>query len=648
MRRLAYLGLFSLWFAIVVAQQRVEYEVSFPNAVHHEAEITAKFFGVPSKPLEARMSRSSPGRYAIHEFAKNVYNVKASDSKGKSLAITRPNPYQWDIPSHDGTVSVSYTLFGDYPDGTYAGIDPTHARLNIPATFMWARGFDESPIKVKFNIPKGSNWKIATQLAPTSDSTAFTAPNLQYFMDCPTELSAHTIRSWDVRSGEKTYTYKLALHHDGSEEYASAYAAMAKAIVLEEKAFFGELPKYDYGQYVFIADYLPYGQGDGMEHRNSTFISSTQSLKANAIGLAGTLSHEFFHSWNVERMRPKSLEPFNFEEANMSGELWFAEGFTNYYGELALVRAGIVSLDRYAKMISGGVGYVSNAPGRSFFTPVEMSQQAPFADAATAVDRNNRVNTFISYYPYGEVIALGLDLTLRTKFPGITLDSFMQKVWELHGKTEKPYTNEDLRLILGAVTQNQVFADDFFRRYIYGHELIDYEQLLSSAGLALRKEKPNKASLGFAPINYDAGKAVISFGTMIGTPLYKAGLDRGDRILKLESMAITNAKDLDSLIQKHKPGDTVPIEFEQRGVAKMASITLEEHQQLEIVPFEHIPRPVTKEMIAFREQWLNSKASDQMPALNKWCSKCKRSYAFTMEFCSFDGEALQIVQPKEK
>lgn len=631
---------------VVAMAQRVEYEVSFPNAVHHEAEITAKFISVPSKPLEVRMSRSSPGRYAIHEFAKNVYNVKAFDSKGTRLIISRPNPHQWDIANHDGTVSVSYTLFGDHPDGTYAGIDPTHAHLNIPATFMWARGLDGSPITVKFNIPKGSNWKTATQLVPTSDSTTFTAPNLQYFMDSPTELSAHTIRSWEVRSGDKPYTFKLALHHDGSEEYANAYAAMANAIVLEEKGFFGELPKYDYGQYVFIADYLPYARGDGMEHRNSTSISSTQSLKGNAVGLAGTLSHEFFHSWNVERMRPKSLEPFNFEEANMSGELWLAEGFTSYYGELALVRAGIVSLDRYAKAIAGAVNYVMNSPGRSLFTPVEMSQQAPFTDAATAIDRNNRSNTFISYYAYGEVIALGLDLTLRSKFSGITLDNFMQKIWELHGKTEKPYTVEDLRLILGTVTKDQAFADDFFRRYINGHEIVDYEKLLSSAGLALRKEKPKKASLGFAGITYDGEKAVFNYGTMVGSPLYKAGLDRGDRIIKIDSAPLTSAKDLDSLVQKHKPGDTVPIEFEQRGVTRTASITFEEAQQLEIVPFEQIPRPVSKEMMAFREQWLTSKADAQFPALNKWCGKCKRSYAFTMEFCSFDGEALQIVQPK--
>src|SRR6185436_14970353 len=130
--------------------QQVDYRVSFPNAIHHEAEISATFSGLPQKPLEVRMSRTSPGRYALHEFAKNVYNVKAADGKGNTLEITHPNPHQWDIPKHQGTVVVTYTLFADHPDGTYSGIDLTHAHLNMPSAFMWARGLDAAPITIRF------------------------------------------------------------------------------------------------------------------------------------------------------------------------------------------------------------------------------------------------------------------------------------------------------------------------------------------------------------------------------------------------------------------------------------------------------------------------------------------------------------------
>src|SRR5207302_1374025 len=132
--------LVSLLSLVAQAQAPVVYRVSFPNAVHHEAEIEASFTGVPAGPLELRMSRSSPGRYALTEFSKNVYSVSAVDGHGKPLALTQPDPYGWTVRGHDGTVVVHYTLFGDRGDGTFAGIDLTHARLNMPATFLWARG----------------------------------------------------------------------------------------------------------------------------------------------------------------------------------------------------------------------------------------------------------------------------------------------------------------------------------------------------------------------------------------------------------------------------------------------------------------------------------------------------------------------------
>ena len=140
------------------AQSKIEYEISFPNAAHHEAEITVTINNAPAnKPLEMRMSRSSPGRYAAHEFARNVYNVRATDDKGALLTVTRPNAHQWNVIGARGKVRVSYTLFGDLGTGTYTGIDNTMAHLNLPATFLWARGMDAAPIQVRFRplwLPK--------------------------------------------------------------------------------------------------------------------------------------------------------------------------------------------------------------------------------------------------------------------------------------------------------------------------------------------------------------------------------------------------------------------------------------------------------------------------------------------------------------
>lgn len=384
MRYLTLLLFLGLHISSITAQSST-YVISFDNAVHHEADISATFNEIVEDTLSLRMSRTSPGRYALHEFAKNVYNLKAFDSKGDALPISKNNPYEWLVPKHDGTVKITYTLYANRADGTYSQIDETHAHLNIPATFMYAPSLSTRKITVDFKTRDDLNWKIATQL-PLIKNNTYSAPNLQYFMDSPTELSNHKLREFNI-DGQ---TIKLALHDPCTEEEASTYFEKVKKVVLTEKEVFGELPTFDYGSYTFIACYVPNASGDGMEHRNSTILTSTRTLSNGGMDRnIGTVSHEFFHSWNVERIRPKSLEPFNFEEANMSGELWFAEGFTSYYTNLILCRAGLITPEKYVEGLTGTFNYVWNSPARQFFNPIEMSYQAPFVDAATSVDPVN-------------------------------------------------------------------------------------------------------------------------------------------------------------------------------------------------------------------------------------------------------------------
>jgi predicted metalloprotease with PDZ domain len=592
----------------LVPQSPVSYEVSFPNAVHHEAEIRVTFPDLPRGALQLRMSRSSPGRYALHEFAKNVYSVKAFDGSGDELEITRPNPHQWDVAGHDGTVTLSYTLYADHADGTYSGIDATHAHFNMPSAFMWARGLGDRLITITFQPALGSNWRVATQLAPTGDPFTFMAPNLDYFLDSPTELSDFALREWQVGSGDRSYTIRMAVHHEGSEPALDRYVNWSKAIVDEAHAVFGEYPAFDYGTYTFIADYLPWVDGDGMEHRNSTILASTRSLDQSARGLVGTVSHEFFHAWNVERIRPRSLEPFDFERANMSRELWFAEGFTDYYGGLLMRRAGITNVSNFARSAGGSLSYVINAPGRSYFSPIEMSMQAPFVDAARPVDATNQANSFISYYTWGSVIALGLDLTLRTRFDGLDLDAYMRAVWAKHRDVDAPYTVEDLRDVLGELTGDRRFAEDFFRRYVYGLDVMDYEPLLGRAGMLLRKSFPGEAIIGQASLRFNDQNAEITSATLMGSPLYEAGLDRGDVIFRIDGRQVGRRSDLETVLRDHRSGDAVEIEFRQRGSTKLATLTLAENPRLEVVLYEEAGLPVTAEMQAFREAWLGSKA----------------------------------------
>jgi len=569
MRIAPFVLVFSLLFIVMAPAQTVtKYDISFENAVHHEAEVRIEYSNLENKILEVRMSRTSPGRYALHEFAKNVYGVKATDSKGNELVITRPDPHQWNVSGHDGTVIFEYTLFANRGDGTYSQIDETHAHLNMPATFAWARDYEHRPIEIQFNVREDLGWKIATQLKPLSETT-FYAPDLYYFLDSPVEIADLYERSEKI--GDQTI--RMALHTRSTDTEVDTYFTKVMAIVNEQVEVFGELPYLDFEEYVFLNCFMPNASGDGMEHRNSTVVTNSKSL-ASPLGETsiGTISHEFVHTWNVERIRPASLEPFNFEESNMSGELWFAEGFTSYYTNLILARAGIRTQEEYIEGLSRGINYVFNHPGRKYFNPIEMSYQAPFVDAARSVDPVNRENTFISYYTYGSVLGLALDLSLRELDGNKNLDDFMKLMWNDFGKQEIPYTNRDIEDTLAEYAGID-FATNFFEKYIYNSQMPDYGSLLSKVGVHFGKVNPDKASLG-TNISVENGIGTLRSNAIKGSPIYNAGIEATDEIISIAGKSLSRVKDVDEILKNHKPGDTIEITFRRWGELNSVKVAL--------------------------------------------------------------------------
>ena len=215
-------------------QSPTEYRFSFPDAVHHVMQVEATFHTTPQDALRIEMSRSSPGRYAAFEFAANVFEERFTDGSGRPLAVTKPDPRSWAVVSGDDTVHVQYKLFGDKVDGTFLAVDTTHAHINFPATVMWAEGFDDRPVRVTFALPADSDWKIATQLYTTEDAQTFTAPNLQYLMDSPAELSHFAMRAFQVQpllAGGKTQTIRVVAHTQAAPAEFDAYVAGVQKLV---------------------------------------------------------------------------------------------------------------------------------------------------------------------------------------------------------------------------------------------------------------------------------------------------------------------------------------------------------------------------------------------------------------------------------
>ncbi|HSL24094.1 MAG TPA: PDZ domain-containing protein [Vicinamibacterales bacterium] len=631
-----------LAFAPVSAlAQEVSYRVSFPQPEHRWLQVEATFTGV-RPPLELRMSRASPGRYALHEFAKNVYDVRAVDRSGAEIPLARPDPYGWTAMAFDGPLRVTYKVFGNHVDGTYLAVDGTHAHMNMPAVFMWARGATGRPVHVTFVPPPASSWRVATQLFPTSDPWTFTAPNLQYFMDSPTEMAAFWEHTFTVPqpAAPGSASFRIALHHEAGDAGARMFAAGVERIAAEHAAVFGEFPAFEPGHYTFLADYLAHARGDGMEHRNSTVLTGRSDLsqESGRIGALATVAHELFHAWNVERIRPASLEPFDFERANMSSELWIGEGFTSYYEALVMQRAGLASLDQTLAALGGAIDLVVNAAGRHTQSVVEMSRMAPFVDAASFVDENNFHITFVSYYTWGAALALGLDLSLRDLSGGrVTLDDFMRAMWREHGRpggpspglVARPYSLDDARDRLAEISGDRAFADAFFARYVYGHEVPDYARLLERAGLVLRPRHPGRAWLGELALEWHADGARVSQLVDPGAPAYAAGIERDDVITSVGRRHVAAPADLEAELRVRKPGDTVAVQFLRRGATVTADVRLAEDPSLELVTMESTGARLSAAQERVRSSWLSAKAANAVMGASS--AVCRASYRERIE-----------------
>jgi predicted metalloprotease with PDZ domain len=390
-------------------------------------------------------------------------------------------------------------------------------------------------------------------------------------------------------------------------------------VVMEEIGIFGALPRFDSGTYTFIIDAVPWAKDDAMEHRNSTYISLSQADLRREAGRRMALdavAHEFFHSWNVERIRPVGLEPFDFTQQNLTCCLWLAEGFTQYYGSLALRRAGLSNTVPY----DAALGVLSSSAGR-VRSAVEMSEHAPFTDASVSIDATDSSRTFISYYTHGAAIALALDLSLRERSNGrVSLDDFMRRLWTDFGVAPAepgyvahPYSLRDLRAVLGAVDGDRAWANQFFDRHVEGREVIDYARLLGRAGY-LMEPVPGRASLGRFPVNPEPGGVRVGDSRFtdgpslvpFGSPGYDAGLDSGDLIVAIDGEPATF--DRWNALSSRPVGTAVVLEIVRRdGRRAQTKATLGADPTWRIVPIEDRGPALTGEQKALREGWLGSR-----------------------------------------
>ncbi|MDT7687305.1 MAG: hypothetical protein QOE46_64 [Acidobacteriota bacterium] len=544
---------------------RISYRLSMPQPASHLFEVQVIVEGLAGADhVDFQMPRWSPGRYAVFDFAKNVQETLAwslcptqTPCGHRQLRVERLDTQTWRVAgSGEGGVMLTYKVYADDLSGTFSQLDARHANFNGGSVFVYVVGHKQDAASLKIDAPNG--WKIINGQSKDTEQSEFNFPNYDLLIDTPTEIAPDfTVQTFDV-SGK---TYRVVIHSLGDE--GGRRADFAKAVERIVRVETAQMPAPDYEQYTFLFHFDPTARrGDGMEHLNSTQIIETGALANREVyeGAVSTAAHEFFHVWNVKRMRPVGLGPWDFTRPVVTRGLWIAEGFTNYYGKLSLRRAGIWDDEQLFKSYAGAIGGIENAQGSKLTSAVEASILAPFIDRSASDQHTNLANTVVSYYPKGETLAVALDLVIRGRSKGrASLDDVMRRAYEefyLKSANDsyylkgRGYTIEEFERVASETAGFDL--SDFFRRHVYGVEPPPYDEALAYVGLRMTRtpeRRQHDAGLTTAPTISSGGPPPHPLVAAVqkASPAEVAGIKPDDEIVSIGGREVNAANWLEVL-----------------------------------------------------------------------------------------------------
>jgi predicted metalloprotease with PDZ domain len=610
------LAFIALTSGVAAAQEpplrSITYRLAMSRPVSHLFEV-AIIVELPEtlkdKPLQFQMAKWSPGRYGVFDFAKNVQELRAVAENSATRTVKRVDDQTWSVePLGSTTLTISYKIFGNDLSGTFSQLDSRHANYNGASIFMYVVGHKPDPVKLTIDPPAG--WKIVNGWTTRAGQTEWKFPNWDVMIDAPTEIAPDWTEDNFEVNGKK---YHVVVHSFGPEGgKRPALVRDIEKIVRAEVAMWGP-PEFE--EYTFLIHFAADDHsGDGMEH-----LTSTQIIEPGALAEAGvheqtlgTVSHEFFHVWNVKRLRPQELGPWDFTRPLSTRGLWIAEGFTNYYGHMMLRRAGLWDdkkfLDRQAQTIRG----IESAQGSRLMSAEESSMSAPFIDDAAHVQLTNLQNTSISYYPKGQLIALVMDLLVRGRTKGkVSLDDVMRDMYEeLYLKSPnssyylrgRGYQPEDLERI--ASRRAGFDLGDFFKRHVRDVEVLPYEEAFGYVGLRLVKTQAKEPFDAGMWVTFEDPREGVIENVRNNSPAEDAGLQSQDTIVSLGGKDVTKDSWLKTLA-RYKTGDSVPVVVRRDRRTIKTNIVLGQPERFDYRIEERSDAPA--EQKALRAAWLSGK-----------------------------------------
>ena len=603
----------------------ITYRLSMSKPVSHlfEVSIEVELADQPtSTSLDFQMAKWSPGRYAVFDFAKNIQQVHAASGicprqedqantvtptvcRPSPLLVTRLDNQTWRVDTRgNSAVTFNYRVFANDLSGTFSQLDARHANFNGPSVFMYIANQKAHPVRLVIYPP--TNWRIVNGRTDRATQREWHFPNWDIMADTPTEIAPDwTLDSFTVDSK----TYHMMVHSFGDEGgKRSALVRDIEKIVRAQLAMWGppELESYTFLLH-FAADDR---SGDGMEHLTSTQIIEPGALEEPDTyqSALGTVSHEFFHIWNVKRLRPRELGPWDFSRPVNTRLLWVAEGFTNYYGHLMMMRSGLWTPAEFLRRESRTITEIENAPGNRLMSAEESSLVASFIDGAPHEQRNNLINTSISYYPKGELIGIVLDLMIRGRTEGrASLDDVMRRMYQefylnspndsyyLRGRS---YTTEDLVRVSSDVAGFDL--TNFFNRHARGVEVLPYDEAFGYVGLRVVREALSDPINAGITLKWQSTDAVVG-AVRHNSPAEDAGLQQDDELISIGGRKVTRENWL-RFLARYKTGDRVPITFKRDRKTMQTNVLLSAPERFVFRIEEQ--RDATELQKKLRDQWL--------------------------------------------
>jgi predicted metalloprotease with PDZ domain len=573
---------------------RIHFEISFTEPQAHYLEVSMLITGINQDELELIMPVWTPGSYLIREYSKNVEAFKVI-SNGKPVSHKKCRKNSWLVHTKNlDTVTVIYRVYASEVSVRTSFVDAAHAFLSPAGIFLYPDGMLDHPSTVKI-IPC-NNWKtVSTGLDNINqDAYCFYAPNFDTLYDSPFEVGNQHVFNFTAAG----VLHEIAMYGGGMYQEEKLITDFTR-IIEEETSIFGENPNK---RFVFIIHNFNQG-GGGLEHCNSTVLGVSRTAYASEKtyqDFLGLVSHEYFHLWNVKRLRPEALGPFDYQQENYTTSLWIAEGFTAYYDNLILCRAGLISAENYLKLLSNDINTVQNVAGRKIQTVTEAS-----FDTWIKFYRpnENSPNTTVSYYVKGALIALCIDLLIiQQSNAALSLDDVMKQMYNQFYKTEnRGYTEEDFRLVLEKAAGCRL--KHIYEHYINGLEELDYNHYLGYAGLRLHVCAPETKPLpttGFTAI-LNNGKLMVT-QVERDTSAWQSGINVNDELLTINGNRIT---ELEKLLQFQLPGDTIDITLIRDGRLLEIPLTLQNQPKIKYQIEEIAEASFTQ--ISVRNKWLKQK-----------------------------------------